>query len=52
MEEVEDSGRFPAADYVVVLPLELDKYGMPTAESYRNRVDVRRKHKLFSLCCS
>jgi len=37
----EDEHKFPRADYVVVLPLEVDKYGMPTAESYKQRILVR-----------
>ena len=31
---------FDRADYVLVLPLILDKYGMPTAESYKKRIKV------------
>lgn len=37
-----DSQRFPTADYVLQLPLELDKYGMPTAESYQKRIAVMK----------
>merc|ERR1711988_196200 len=40
MEDEEEDVKFPCADYVVVLPLELDKYGMATPECYVNRVNV------------
>ena len=49
-----ESQRFPTADYVLQLPLELDKYGMPTAASYKSRIIVsvceriqERTHGMF-----
>ena len=36
----DEQQRFPSADYVLVLPLQLDAYDMPVAESYRDRVEA------------
>ena len=40
MDGLDGPSTFDRADYCLVLPLALDKYGMPTAESYKLRVKV------------